>query len=102
MTLDHALLLARNLPLDKAAELVCATMLANMAELTARHDTNGRRKLKTARDLPKLRAAVWWHLRQVTNGDGPKWSYPEIAAVFKTGHSTVIEGVRRHERTGAK
>lgn len=86
------------MPIDEAARLVCEAHRTTMAELTARHGGRGtRRRLRTVGDLPALRASVWWHLRQVKVGAGPKWSYPDISRVFNTGHSTIMDGVRRHE-----
>ena len=98
MTIPEATELAKAVPIELAADLFCAAMGTSVKELTARHIGLGtRRKFRTGGNLPRLRAAVWWHMRQVRLGSGPKWSYPDIAAVFDTSWSTVIEGVNRHE-----
>jgi len=101
MTLAEAAELAKTAPCELAADLFCEAMGTTRAALTARHSGFcTRRKFRTVGDLPRLRAAVWWHMRSVRMGSGPKWSYPDIAAVFNTGWSTIIDGVKRHEGAG--
>jgi len=88
-----------NLPLDRVAGVICYSIGSSLAELSARH---GLKHLPRGHGdcLSKLRGRAWWMMRQVKRYGQPV-SYPEIAALFGTRHTTVLEGVKRYERERA-
>lgn len=51
-----------------------------------------------ARKVVQARWETVWRLRQEPSGfrDGPRWSYPQIAAFLGVDHTTVIFGERAY------
>lgn len=81
------------MPLHQASEYLCGRHGATFAELTERS-----RHLLRRRDDSRKRQAIWWTLRRIKTGMQPRWSYPDIAEVWGTNHSTIITAVQREER----
>jgi len=87
------------LPLVLLAEVACYSIGTSVAALSAKHRSK-RLPRGHADSLSKLRAEAWWLIRHVERKGEPV-SYPEIAALFGTRHTTVLEGVKRYERERA-
>jgi len=96
MKLTVAELQDLDLPLEIMAEVACYCVGTTVAALSAKHRSK-RLPRGHADSLSKLRAEAWWMMRQVKRYGQPV-SYPEIAALFGTRHTTVLEGVKRYER----
>jgi len=86
-------------PFDRIASVICYSLGTSVAELSARHGM-GHLPRGSNDCLSKLRAEAWWMMRQIKR-HGEPISYPEIARVFNTRHTTVLEGVKRYERERA-
>lgn len=92
---DLEMLIARlaTMPLRQAAEFLCYQHGTTLEELAMRS-----RHLLRRRDDCRRRQAIWWTLRQIRTGNEPRWSYPDIAGVWGTAHSTVITAVQREDQ----
>jgi chromosomal replication initiation ATPase DnaA len=89
---DYTRLRLNFLSLADACLVLADHFNITMREMTERHEgTGGLMK----RNRSVQRRSIWWHLRQVRMGAGPKWSYLEIAREFGVVHSSVIEAVRK-------
>ena len=96
---DWTRLRLNSLSLADACLVLADHFNVTMRELTERHEgTGGLQK----RNRTVQRQSIWWHLRQVRMGTGPKWSYPEIAKEFGVVHSSVLEAVRNIDRSMAQ
>lgn len=85
-----------SMSLEQAAQALCHESGVTLGNLT--EQSIGGSLLRGGHNcLAPIRARVWWTLRNVRTGAGPKWTLPEIARAFGTKHSTVITAIRRYE-----
>lgn len=85
-----------NMSLEQAAQVVCIENGVTFSTMTEK-SIGGSLLRGGFNCLAPIRAKVWYTLRNVQTGAGPKWSLPEIARAFGTKHSTVITAIRRYE-----
>ena len=85
-----------SMSLEQAAQALCHESGVTMATMTEK-SIGGALLRGGFNCFAPVRAKIWYTLRNVQTGAGPKWTLPEIARAFGTKHSTVITAIRRYE-----
>jgi hypothetical protein len=50
----------------------------------------------TSKFTGRVRAAIWWRIREEIEIDGQPASFPWIGRLFKRNHSSVLSAVKKH------